>query len=83
MFATLVIQFSSAQKGGELVVILDFGEADDTCAFSHHHALHYADAEYELKAGTAGYRLARGKLLCQLRFLIFRNTYKITPFSQY
>ncbi|ORZ39576.1 hypothetical protein BCR44DRAFT_101519, partial [Catenaria anguillulae PL171] len=66
MFATLVIQLPSAHQGGELVVYQpdgtavthDFGAADGTSAFAHHYALHYADAEHELKPVTSGYRVA-------------------------
>ncbi|ORZ30871.1 hypothetical protein BCR44DRAFT_1288400 [Catenaria anguillulae PL171] len=72
MFATLVIQLPSVHQGGELVVYQpdgtavahDFGAAGGTSAFRSHFAVHYADAEHELKPVVSGYRLALVYSVC-------------------
>ncbi|KNE71836.1 hypothetical protein AMAG_16268 [Allomyces macrogynus ATCC 38327] len=76
MFATVVLQLPSVHEGGELVVYRDtssdaaesithdFGRAEGMAPFAVHYAVHYADAEHELKPVTSGYRLALVYSLC-------------------
>ncbi|KAJ3354962.1 hypothetical protein GGF32_002289 [Allomyces javanicus] len=79
MFATVVVQLPSVHEGGELVVyqdptkpsssvtsamIHDFGRALGTNATATHYAVHYADAEHELRPVTKGYRIALVYSLC-------------------
>ncbi|KAJ3348186.1 hypothetical protein GGF32_006357 [Allomyces javanicus] len=78
MFATVVVQLPSSHEGGELVVYQDpdqadaaptavahdFGRAQGTSRFNVHYAVHYADAEHELKPVISGYRLAMVYSLC-------------------
>ncbi|KAJ3374054.1 hypothetical protein GGF31_008270 [Allomyces arbusculus] len=76
MFATVMLQLPSVHEGGELVVYRDkssdaaesithdFGRAEGMAPFAVHYAVHYADAEHELKPITSGYRLALVYSLC-------------------
>ncbi|RKP18171.1 hypothetical protein ROZALSC1DRAFT_30108 [Rozella allomycis CSF55] len=72
MFATMVIQFPSNHEGGDLVVyrngkeenVHDFGKSSGKIKYSHHYAVHYADAEHQLRAVTKGYRLALVYSIC-------------------